>query len=178
MSSSNPYASGGSQRGYDAPKKKKNKWLWIGLPILLLIIIGAVLGGVLGTQLNKDDDNSSNSGSSNSNNGQPANTGVPSGVSDVSTNTQTGANGGRILAIQTDSYLLPVYATGVSRRQSHTSKHADVRPKLLDTLPRLSLPMLPTTASGPATPRPLATNRSALTRESVLPATSGLRSPR
>ena len=113
MSSSNPSASAGSPRGYDAPKKKRNKWLWIGLPILLLIIIGAVLGGVLGTQLNKDD-KSTSSGSGNSNNGQPANTGVPSGVSDVSTNTQTGANGGRILAIQTDSYLLPVYATGVS----------------------------------------------------------------
>jgi flagellar basal body-associated protein FliL len=115
MSSANPYASASSPRGYDAPKKKRNKWLWIGLPILLLIVIGAVLGGVLGTQLNKDDNNSSGSSSDPSNSGQPANTGVPSGVSDVSTNTQTGANGGRILAIQTDSNLLPVYATGVSR---------------------------------------------------------------
>ena len=34
----------------------------IGIPILILIIIGAVLGGVLGTQLNKNKSSSSSSG--------------------------------------------------------------------------------------------------------------------
>jgi flagellar basal body-associated protein FliL len=113
MAASNPYASAGSPRGYDAPKKKRNKWLWIGLPILLLIIIGAVLGGVLGTQLNKGD-NSSSSSSGNSNSNNAANTGVPSGVSNVNTATSTGINGERYLAIATNVNSMPVYATGVS----------------------------------------------------------------
>jgi flagellar basal body-associated protein FliL len=110
MSASNPYAAS-SPRGYDAPKKKRNKWLWIGLPILLLIIIGAVLGGVLGTQLNKDSSSSSSSGGSKD---STANTGVPSGVTAINTATSTGANGQAYLAVATDSYTLPVYATGVS----------------------------------------------------------------
>ena len=115
MSSSNPYASAGSPRGYEAPKKKRNKWLWIGLPILLLIIIGAVLGGVLGTKLGGGGDKSS-SGSSNSGSGSDnaANTGAPSGVSNVNTATSTGVNGERYLAIQTDTNSRPIYATGVS----------------------------------------------------------------
>ena len=114
MSSSNPYASAGSPRGYEAPKKKRNKWLWIGLPILLLVIIGAVLGGVLGTKLGGGGDKSS-SGSSNPGSGSDnANTGAPSGVSNINTATSTGVNGERYLAIQTDTNSRPIYATGVS----------------------------------------------------------------
>lgn len=119
MASSNPYASGGSPRGYDAPKKKRNKWLWIGLPLLLLIIIGAVLGGVLGTQLGGKDNNdnsTSSSGNSNSgaNRGNAGNTLIPSGVSNANTATSVGANGERYLAIATDTNSRPIYAAGVS----------------------------------------------------------------
>jgi flagellar basal body-associated protein FliL len=112
MSSSNPYASAASPGGY-TPKKKRNKWLWIGLPILLLIIIGAVLGGVLGTQLNKG---SSNNGSSSpQQEGQQTVGGVvvPSGVSNINTAQATNTAANRYLAVQTDSYRLPVYATPV-----------------------------------------------------------------
>jgi len=119
MSSGNPYASGSSPGGYrQQPKNNKKKWLIIGGIIAALIIIGAVLGGVLGTQLNKGD--SSNSGSGNTTNGN-SNTGVPSGISNVNTGaaTATGANGQAYLAIQTDSYHLPVYATGVGRFSSY-----------------------------------------------------------
>ena len=107
MSSNNPYASA----GYVAPKQKRNKWLWIGLPLLILVIIGAVLGGVLGTQLNKGGKSGGGGGNS-----EDANTGIPSGVTGVNTATSTGADGQRYLAVATDSYMLPVYATGVSRR--------------------------------------------------------------
>ena len=119
MSSGNPYAASGS-RGYnEKPRNSKKKWYWIIGIIALLVIIGAVLGGVLGTQLNKDDkkngsssqDNSSGSG------GVPGNTGVPSGIDNVNSAamTATGANGQAYLAIATDSeWMLPVYATGVS----------------------------------------------------------------
>ncbi|ORY32309.1 chondroitin AC/alginate lyase [Naematelia encephala] len=118
MSSRNPYASGSSAgAGGYAVKKKRNKWLWIGLPILAIIIIGAVLGGVLGTQLNKGSSNSSNnstsSGSSGSS-GSNVNTGVPSGVTDVSSATSSFADGQNYLAVATDTYMLPVYATGTA----------------------------------------------------------------
>lgn len=112
MSAGNAYAAGGSP-GYE--KKKRNKWLWIGLPILILIIIGAVLGGVLGTQLGGDDNKGSNN-ASNGNSNTDANTGLPSGVTSINTATSTGANGQRYLAVATDSNYLPVYATGVSAR--------------------------------------------------------------
>ena len=114
MSSGNPNAAS-SPRGYDAPRKNsRKKWYWICGILLAIIVIGAVLGGVLGTQLNKDDDDkSSKSGSSGSS--SDSNTGVPSGVSNVNTATKTAANGDTYLAIATDSeYMLPVYATGTA----------------------------------------------------------------
>ena len=115
MASTNPYATSTSQRGYASPKKKRNKWLWVGIPLLLLIIIlGAVLGGVLGTQLNKNKSSSASTGHSG---GIAAvgNTGLPSGVTGNSAAaTATGANGEVYLAQATDTYMLPIYATGVS----------------------------------------------------------------
>ncbi len=121
MASTNPYATSTSQRGYAAPKKKRNKWIWIGLPILAIIIIGAVLGGVLGTQLNKHSSTKTSSASTNggSANGAVGNTGLPSGVTGNSAAaTSTGANGEVYLAEATDNYMLPVYATGVSPNEN------------------------------------------------------------
>jgi hypothetical protein len=116
MSSGNPYASASSSRGYPQ-KKKRNLWLWIGIPVALLIILGAVLGGVLGTQLNKGGKKTSSSSSNGGSGGAVANTGVPSGVTSVNSAaaTETGANGQAYLAVATNSYMLPVYATGVSK---------------------------------------------------------------
>ena len=113
MSSSNPYASAASPGGY-TPKKKRSKWLTIGLPIILLIIIGAVLGGVLGTQLNKNKNGESNSGSSGAQEGvSEGGVVVPSGVSNINTAQATNTAANRYLAVQTDTYMLPVYATPV-----------------------------------------------------------------
>ncbi|WVR05880.1 hypothetical protein IAU60_002906 [Kwoniella sp. DSM 27419] len=116
MSSGNPNAAYSSDgvNGY-RPKKKRNKWLWIGLPILLLVIIlAAVLGGVFGSRASNND-NKSSSGSTKQDSTN-ANTGVPSGVTNVNSAaaSETGANGDRYLAIATDSYYLPVYATGTA----------------------------------------------------------------
>jgi hypothetical protein len=123
MASTNPYATSTSQRGYATPKKKRNKWLWIGVPLLLIIIIGAVLGGVLGTQLNKGSTSTKSSTSSNA--ATPGNTGLPSGVTGANSAaaTATGANGQAYLAEATDSYMLPVYATGVSTSMDVISRY-------------------------------------------------------
>lgn len=123
MSSANPNAAVGSGGYADGaggfqPKKKRNKWLWIGLPVLLIcIILAAVLGGVLGSRASNDNkDSSTSSDSSSATTGvSNANTALPSGVSSANTAaTNTGANGEQYLAVATDTYMLPVYATGVS----------------------------------------------------------------
>lgn len=123
MSSANPNAAVGSG-GYAAgaggyqPKKKRNKWLWIGLPVLLIcIILAAVLGGVLGSRANNDKSGSSTSSDSSAatTGSSNVNTGLPSGVTSANNAaTNTGANGEEYLAVATDTYMLPVYATGVS----------------------------------------------------------------
>ena len=120
MASTNPYATSTSQKNYVAPKKKRNKWLWIAVPIILIIVLGAVLGGVLGTKLKKG---TSPAVSNNGNNAaSPGNTGLPSGVTGNSAAaTATGANGQVYLALATDTYMLPVYATGVSTSMAVTS---------------------------------------------------------
>jgi hypothetical protein len=103
-----------------SPKKKRNKWLWIGLPVLLaVIILGAVLGGVLGSRGSGNDNNSSN-GSSGSNNAaaDPSGTNRSGGSGSAGVgSTATGANGQAYLAISTDSNSLPVYPTAVSRKR-------------------------------------------------------------
>ena len=109
-----------------SPKKKRNKWLWIGLPVLLaVIILGAVLGGVLGSRGSGDDGNGSN-GSSGSNNAaaDPSGSNGSGGSAGVGS-TATGANGQAYLAISTDSNSLPVYPTAVSGK--HTVEHCDSR---------------------------------------------------
>lgn len=98
------------------PKKKKNKLLWIGLPVLILCIaIGAVVGGVVASRHSSSNNNTASGSGSGSGSGG-------SGGSVASTNsngagvggTATGVNGQVYLAISTDSYMLPQYPTGVS----------------------------------------------------------------
>jgi hypothetical protein len=116
MSSNNPYAFGSSDGYRQTPKKSKKKWWIIGGIIAAIIIIGAVVGGVVGSRSNNGSSSSSSTNNGNVANGN-ANTGVPSGVTGVNSEalTATGINGGKYLAIETNSeYMLPVYATGVS----------------------------------------------------------------
>jgi hypothetical protein len=96
--------------------------LTIGLPVALLVIIGAVLGGVLGSRAaNNDDNNTTTAGA-----GSAAQSGVTAkGGAAAQTKTDAGsaaassaAAKGELarLATATDSYFLPVYPTGVRLR--------------------------------------------------------------
>ncbi|EIW72775.1 heparinase II/III family protein [Tremella mesenterica] len=111
MGPRNPNAATSPTGGY-VPKKKRNKWLWVVLPIvIILIVIGAVLGGVLGSRAGNKNNSSSSSSSDNSGSGNG--NAIPSGVTTNPTATSTGANGQKYLAVATNSqWMLPVYATG------------------------------------------------------------------
>jgi hypothetical protein len=175
MSSQNPYAAAGPQ-GYNASgKKKRSKWLLIGLPLLIAaIIVGAVVGGVVGSRKSKDnssDPNSDSANAGNTNNAADASgTGTPNTAGAGVGSTATGANGNAYLAVNTDSYLLPVYATGVSRISTSLAS-LTFRLLHLATLPRLSSP--PPRPHGPQTRRLPLMTLSALTRVLVHLLTSG-----
>jgi hypothetical protein len=70
-----PYGSGdpyyNKSSGYIAsgpPKQQRNNWVRIGIPILILVIVGAVVGGVVGSRASKKN-NGGSSGGSNSDGG-------------------------------------------------------------------------------------------------------------
>lgn len=87
---------------YSPPKKRGvSPWIKFGLPVLVLVVIGAVVGGVLGTRnKNKDGSNGSGSGgSSGLGNGSP-----PSASEAVSAKEAIG-----VFPTTTDAYQLPVY---------------------------------------------------------------------
>jgi hypothetical protein len=115
MSSNNAVA---GSSPYALPvKKKRNKWLWIGLPILLIaIIVGAVVGGVVGSQ-HHSSTNTAASSSGTSNGGGGGGSGSTNSNAGAGS-TATGANGNNdvYLAVATDTYFLPEYGTAVSDR--------------------------------------------------------------
>ncbi|KAI0375202.1 hypothetical protein BV20DRAFT_960295 [Pilatotrama ljubarskyi] len=43
------------------PKTRSRKWLWIGVPVAIVVILAAVLGGVLGSRAHKNNSNNSSS---------------------------------------------------------------------------------------------------------------------
>ncbi|KAH9857983.1 chondroitin AC/alginate lyase [Lenzites betulinus] len=44
------------------PKPRARKWIWIGVPVAIAVILAAVLGGVLGSRAHKNNNDSSSSG--------------------------------------------------------------------------------------------------------------------
>jgi len=85
---------------YVPPKKKRSKWLIIGLPLLILVIIGAVVGGVLGSRHNSSSSSSGGGG------------GGGQGTVDSAHSSLLHQQGR--FAVSTDSYFLPVYPSTVS----------------------------------------------------------------
>lgn len=101
-----PYRSGdpyyNESGSYPSPSKKKglSPWLKFGVPVLLLVVVGAVVGGVVGSRShNKNASITSLGGASN-----PA-----AASSAVSAKNAIG-----IFPTSTDSYELPVYPSTVS----------------------------------------------------------------
>lgn len=89
---------------YTPPKKKRSKWLIIGLPILLIvIIIAAVVGGVVGSR---------KTGSSSSTSGGGGGGGGGQGTVDGAHSSLLHQDGR--FAVSTDTYFLPVYPSTVS----------------------------------------------------------------
>lgn len=102
-----PYGSGdpyySKSSGYIASgpvKRSKSNWLKIGIPIVILVIIGAVVGGVLGSRASKKNNGGSSDGDSSNGNGNSG-----SGVK----------NGLARFPVSTDSfYGMPIYPSTVS----------------------------------------------------------------
>lgn len=87
----------------DGAQKRVSPWVKFGLPVALLVIIGAVLGGVLGTQLNKGSSNVSKSSNPTSTSLSPQeSSSIAASVSSAKVNL------GRF-ATSTDTYGLPIY---------------------------------------------------------------------
>ncbi|SNX84108.1 uncharacterized protein MEPE_02816 [Melanopsichium pennsylvanicum] len=113
---------------YAKPKKGVSKWIKIGVPILILIIVGAVLGGVLGSRAGNDNNNSS----SGSGSGSTSSTSTPNVQGAALTAAEQAAkNGGNNMLFYqgTDPYGNPAYVssqvdtsapsyTGVAHNQS------------------------------------------------------------
>jgi len=73
--------------GAAVEKKRTSPWVKWGIPIGILLVVGAVLGGVLGTQLNKKDKASSSSSGGNGNGGGNGSGGSGSSGSNAGTPT-------------------------------------------------------------------------------------------
>lgn len=108
------YAGGRQYPMGSGGKKRRSKWLTIGLPLLLIaIIVGAVLGGVLGTRGSHNNNAStSSSGSGSSGSGSTGSTG--SGTSGATGQaTGAGTNAGKatnqVLFTGYNDYGVPQY---------------------------------------------------------------------
>lgn len=107
--STSPYGSGdpyyNESSGYIASgpaKKGTSKWIKFGIPLALVVIAGAVVGGIFGSRSSKDGSSSSTTGGSSS----------PSAV--VSAKNAVGR-----FATATDTdYFMPVYPSTVSAFKS------------------------------------------------------------
>jgi hypothetical protein len=102
-----PYGSGdpyyNESSGFITPhpaKKRTSNWIKIGVPVLILVIIGAVLGGVLGSRSNS---NSSNGGTSSAG-GEAAASSAASIKLDI----------GRFATATDSEYMIPIYPSTVS----------------------------------------------------------------
>lgn len=90
-------------------RRRTSPWVKFGIPLLILVIIGAVLGGVLGTQLHKSSKKSSSGGGGGGGSGTSTSKLSPSQSSSLASAMSTAkVNIGRFPA-STDTYGQPVY---------------------------------------------------------------------
>ena len=89
-----------------APKKGISNWIKFGVPVAVVVIVGAVLGGVLGSRAHNNNKKSSTSSS--------GDTSSPSGEAAASSAAVV-KNAVGVFPTGTDSqYLLPLYPSTVS----------------------------------------------------------------
>ncbi|PWY97181.1 hypothetical protein BCV70DRAFT_203105 [Testicularia cyperi] len=94
---------------YAKPKRGVSKWIKIGVPLLILIIAGAVVGGIFGSRAAKD---SSSKGSGSTVSGSGASTPNVQGTTLTAAQQAAKAGGNNMLFYQgTDPYGNPSYVT-------------------------------------------------------------------
>ncbi|KAG5644525.1 hypothetical protein DXG03_008267 [Asterophora parasitica] len=103
---SSPYGSGdpyyNESTGFITPqtaKKRTNNWVKIGVPVLIIVIIGAVVGGVLGSRSSSKSEGSKGSSSSGSKGDPAAASSVASAKLEI----------GRFATATNSEYLMPIY---------------------------------------------------------------------
>lgn len=105
-SNQSPYGSGdpyyNESSGYITPhpaKKRTSNWIKIGIPVLVLVIIGAVVGGVLGSR------------SKSQNNVRTSSAG---GAAAASSAASVKLSIGRFATATNSEYMIPIYPSTVS----------------------------------------------------------------
>lgn len=151
------------QGGYNAaaakpPKKPISNWIKFGVPVFVLVVIAAVLGGVLGSRAAKNN----NSSASGSNQASSASASAAASAAASAKNEI-----GRFATSTESDYMMPVYPSTVrfihpllldtSKLELPCGWGADLRLLNVRRTPRRSLPLLsilpPTpTSPGPRTP--------------------------
>lgn len=135
-----PYGSGNpfntESAGYVArgsvPKKRTSNWIKIGIPVAIIVIAAAVIGGVLGSRHAKTSSSGSSGGKGSSGN-SPAS--VDLAVGRFATGTES-------------KYMIPVYPSTVSC----IFFHVFIPPKLLCRLTQLLSPPRPSILTLPGRP--------------------------
>ncbi len=108
-------------------KSKVNKWIKIGVPVLILVVLVAVLAGVFGSRAAKKQDSNLAANSD------------AAATSEANAQSSIRAELGRF-ATATDEYFLPVYPSTVSAHLSHVMVRS--WQKLLD-LPKTRFACVP-----------------------------------
>ncbi|KAI0719986.1 chondroitin AC/alginate lyase [Cerioporus squamosus] len=104
------------------PKRTNRKWLWIGIPVAIAVILAAVLGGVLGSRAHKNNSSSSSAAAAGS-----SPTGEAAASQAASIKQEIG-----VFPTGTDSqYLLPLYPSTTNTAAYttptfHPSSNADI----------------------------------------------------
>jgi hypothetical protein len=108
-----PFQHPNESTGFIAPasaqKKRTSPWIKFGLPVAILVIVGAVLGGVLGSRAAKNGGKLSSSSNSNSGSGSSSSSGDGPGG-----NVAGGAAVGLFATATNSEFMVPVYPSATN----------------------------------------------------------------